>query len=714
MFKILGFIFLIFCLFSINASATIIISDEFDNLDDWNVDSGSFLANGELSATATIATTHHNISSDGANTTSFESTLNYKATSAPSATFGYLVYNENANVYSGTRQSVMLRVESAQWRLFQYETGSTIASLNNYSTVTDGNNHEIKINYTAPNNWEVFLDGISEGSGSYTPITDNNGVSFSFESTQHVLDNLTFTTSTVDGTDGVQALVDAASDGDIITLENKQYEFANDYVQINSLVNLTIQGGGIGTTIINTSTPDPDDINLKQRGLFNISGSTNITIKDMTIQSEDSWIRNTGHDGIQIDYSDDCNFENLNIKMLNVGIDMKDNCNDTTITNVITDANGAGIGMSGINVNNYRVMIENSITNNSYRWHGVDFNSGTKDSIVTNCTSYDNANAGFKFYSASVNNTLIDSISFGNQYGVEQNGGDNLTLLRNILHDNDNEGIRVIGSYTTDDGNLFKNNLIYSNGGNGIGFMIDDANQYQVIGLYNVTGNTIVGNMEYGIENSQWNFTVHAKNNIIVNNGLYGMWDNTTGTGILTTSYNDVWNNTGGNYNGLSAGTGDISENPLFYNLINHLYYLNSTAGTWNSTGFEIMSTDSPCIDAGDPLSDYSLEPSPNGDLINMGADGNTPLASKTSLSPPSPDEPTSPWDDDGAVDLWVKLGGIIVLGAVVFIVGIVIAATKFDRPIKMDELVAIGLGALILVVLFGVIAMIGSTMSGL
>jgi hypothetical protein len=71
-------------------------------------------------------------------------------------------------------------------------------------------------------------------------------------------------------------------------------------------------------------------------------------------------------------------------------------------------------------------------------------------------------------------------------------------------------------------------------------------------------------------------------------------------------------------------------------------------------------------------------------------------------------------WGGNEPVDLWIKLGAMIILGAVVFIVGIVIAATRFDRPDMMKELVAIGLGALILVVLFGVITMVGSTFSGL
>lgn len=49
-----------------------------------------------------------------------------------------------------------------------------------------------------------------------------------------------------------------------------------------------------------------------------------------------------------------------------------------------------------------------------------------------------------------------------------------------------------------------------------------------------------------------------------------------------------------------------------------------SAAGTW-----VVDTVHSPCIDAGAPADDYSLEPQPNGGRINMGAYGNTLEASK-------------------------------------------------------------------------------------
>ncbi|RLJ03869.1 MAG: hypothetical protein DRP08_02850, partial [Candidatus Aenigmatarchaeota archaeon] len=115
-----------------------------------------------------------------------------------------------------------------------------------------------------------------------------------------------------------------------------------------------------------------------------------------------------------------------------------------------------------------------------------------------------------------------------------------------------------------------------------------------------------------------------AKNNIIVNNGEYGIYGN------VLSSYNDVWNNNAGNYGGgASAGKGDISADPLFASPP-HDFHLKSQAGRWNGSAWVKDDITSPCIDAGVPFEedpvygDYRNELPPNGSRINMGAYGNT------------------------------------------------------------------------------------------
>ena len=84
--------------------------------------------------------------------------------------------------------------------------------------------------------------------------------------------------------------------------------------------------------------------------------------------------------------------------------------------------------------------------------------------------------------------------------------------------------------------------------------------------------------------------------------------------------FNNVWSNdniseftTSGieiNYSGANAGVHEISIDPIFADGVLYL-----------------LRTQSPCIDSGDPASDYFREPLPNGGRINMGAYGSTPHA---------------------------------------------------------------------------------------
>jgi hypothetical protein len=68
-------------------------------------------------------------------------------------------------------------------------------------------------------------------------------------------------------------------------------------------------------------------------------------------------------------------------------------------------------------------------------------------------------------------------------------------------------------------------------------------------------------------------------------------------------------------WSGILGGIGNIGDDPGFVDLPDGNYHLE-----WHS----------PCIDAGDPGSDCSKEPWPNGFRINMGAYGNTSEATRS------------------------------------------------------------------------------------
>ncbi len=107
-----------------------------------------------------------------------------------------------------------------------------------------------------------------------------------------------------------------------------------------------------------------------------------------------------------------------------------------------------------------------------------------------------------------------------------------------------------------------------------------------------------------------------------------------------------LWNNTEADVVGGEArysciqrpvsGTGNLSADPLFADLDSGDYHLCSERGQyWLEYGLWVLGeVTSPCLDAGDPADDYSLELTPNGGRIDMGAHGGTPYASRSTKTP--------------------------------------------------------------------------------
>ncbi len=115
---------------------------------------------------------------------------------------------------------------------------------------------------------------------------------------------------------------------------------------------------------------------------------------------------------------------------------------------------------------------------------------------------------------------------------------------------------------------------------------------------------------------------------------LYYSWGNTNlikENGNNITSLAD-WTN---------AGTNDISSNPLFVDTTARDFHIQSVYGSYHSGEWPPLTANngswttdaatSPGIDAGDPASDYFMEPQ-SGNRINLGAYGNTPQASKSQV----------------------------------------------------------------------------------
>lgn len=95
------------------------------------------------------------------------------------------------------------------------------------------------------------------------------------------------------------------------------------------------------------------------------------------------------------------------------------------------------------------------------------------------------------------------------------------------------------------------------------------------------------------------------------------------GTGNPTITYSDFFDDGFA----LPPGTGNLDVDPLFADPGSGDFHLRSQFGRWDGAGWTTDATTSPVIGAGDPASDNSK--SPWGGVIEMGAYGNTPEASK-------------------------------------------------------------------------------------
>ncbi len=174
---------------------------------------------------------------------------------------------------------------------------------------------------------------------------------------------------------------------------------------------------------------------------------------------------------------------------------------------------------------------------------------------------------------------------------------------------------------------IIVNNRIFNNKGHGI-----YSQEYQSakgLGTVRIINNIIYNNGKDGIRTNTQRQTLIVSNNIIANNKGCGL---NPANGKIVNTYNNLWNNASGDYSGTSAGTGDFSKDPLFADAAKGDFHLKSKTGRWDPKTRKWLKdkVQSPCIDTGDPKTDCSQEPDPNGGRVNMGAYGNTIEASKS------------------------------------------------------------------------------------
>jgi len=337
---------------------------------------------------------------------------------------------------------------------------------------------------------------------------------------------------------------------------------------------------------------------------------------------------------------------------------------NTILQNFRLDGNKAG--QSGLSTGSRVQGIAFSYSDNIMVQYVTSINQTTDnfkfvhvtDSIIRNCTAKDSSHDGFyaggcdgitfadnlawhlgahgvRFYNTK--NSIVErNRLYSGDHGIDTNTEGGGWYGNNIYRNNYIDGSMFANyaaivieseSSTTIENETIINNIIPTANSYGIYVWTRDTSQIKNIKITN----NVINDCYHGIYRKDGE--VIATNNIITNSKHYGIY------GVVTSTYNDVWNNQDGNYGGgASAGTGDIFIDPLFADLENHDFHLKSTAGRWDAENEEwvIDTEDSPCICVGDPDDGCSNEPMPNGGRINMGAYGNTGEASKS--APTGPD----------------------------------------------------------------------------
>jgi len=139
-------------------------------------------------------------------------------------------------------------------------------------------------------------------------------------------------------------------------------------------------------------------------------------------------------------------------------------------------------------------------------------------------------------------------------------------ITNSVIHDNQRYGLHLVGTYAGAHP-FVVNNVV---NGNGVGLLLSKTNSAKdIFGDYEY--NTIVNNVDQGfyLYDMYGSYTVTVRNSIVASNGLgICSWGGGVSDIVLVSEYNDVWDNTDGNYFSfwgvVGPGAGDISVDPHF------------------------------------------------------------------------------------------------------------------------------------------------------
>jgi len=424
----------------------------------------------------------------------------------------------------------------------------------------------------------------------------------------------------------IQAAIDAASSGDIIKVAQGTYSEAVQILQKK----VQLLGGFAGNGDFNTANPKANETIIKGTSaapciLVYIDRQTSglLTISGFTIRN--------GQRGIELSggwsgYLNDITIENNIIEN-----------NGTQDTN-----RGGGIGLEGNNVTIQNNIIRN---NESGRGAAIGVTDDLTDFLIADNRIEDNTGYDDHAGGVSINGTgtVTRNIFDGNvaaeslDYGwggailifADDNTTTSVTLSHNVYRNN--RAPSRGGAIFVDDGaNVrMENELLYNNitgeSGSAIYVDADWKNNPSVLHMNNCT---VSDNSTNGAAMFVQGSIANVENSIFWNNGSdFEFFADGVSVAKLTVNYTLTQQG--------FTGTGNISSDPLFADAPNGDFHVQSTSGRYDPRTGQFINdhANSPAIDAGNPSSDFSNEPNPNGGRVNLGCYGNTEEASKSAVT---------------------------------------------------------------------------------
>ena len=184
---------------------------------------------------------------------------------------------------------------------------------------------------------------------------------------------------------------------------------------------------------------------------------------------------------------------------------------------------------------------------------------------VLDCDFHDNTRNGLLLAVGPTVDLSRSSLRNNGNSGLDAGNSANTTLTVSAcrIYSNNQDGIRLnMGTLTS------TNCLVYDNATYGVRIAGPAAGTS--VTIWNLT---VASNGDYGLH--QANGTLSVTNSILANNGAYGL-SYTSGT--ITHTYNLIWGNTNGDYEGLSADPTEISGDPEFENIFLFDYHLTAAS----------------------------------------------------------------------------------------------------------------------------------------